>query len=757
MVGRKFRHGTAYAAGRPTLLQAESGPLVGDRIKDLQTNLGLLRAMVANDGPASASYAYLKALIQDAAEVITAMTRAEDLDTPGTSLHAVADYLDLTAVPVEAAATHWAQSHAVPTHVADYLAEVSARLFEPMISASSTMASVRGSYNIAPLYLYRLVHGFDAERKHTPMDIAAKGIASECATRSMHRPNFRWLIEWHEAELAALDETMSDLNEDLCERLGCTEDVLHFCLRDDRAIFTALGKPSLGQKDWDCSVLINPNLSAEDWYSAFAAVNDTVLGFLDRARFTYSELINRNAASLSEAVEEFGGAEPSPDLEDLRYYARLALLAEHCADIVQTPAPKKSGKIVNLYDYPRSTAMRNQIHGELIDIAIPKRDTVGLFEQWVSLAIIKRKGVSGRLLPVPSLPSLLGELVGLARECLDAAMAGKTLASRLEKLSHVISTDDPDLVAMLKRKSVDVMAIWPRTARALDADGQEPSGRLAAWMLADLAASLRVSAARTDGNQTRDTDMARALETLFNAAAGDSYWEAMSPHLPGELQHRCRELLATLRSVHHLAHCTLDENLQFTSVIGGPDRASGSLWPLLNNALLSAMSQNGLQPGVGYRLTGGLAARLHNLQAGRSQAADPVGEVEVIIAPQAGELVPMLKCLAADLSRSLSPHGLLAEVSNREGSPCVDVRGEVLLDGNVDSWRDVTLMSLRPPATKGENAARVEVVQGWPAASVEDLLRLYISRAAACADYSFRQEYRALVDRLRYWVDETSV
>ncbi|APG95413.1 hypothetical protein SAMCFNEI73_pC1709 (plasmid) [Sinorhizobium americanum] len=213
----------------PSLLQPNTEPLADNRIKDLKAQFDLVEIIAEKN--ASEASAELKALIQAAAEIIVYVTSGEELEFAGENIQAAATYLQLFEVPAENAAEAWATSHADPDKIGDYIAEVDKKLIQPLLSNDNAVASARSLYNIAPFYLFRLMHRFIGGDQAAPMDLDSKGVASGAATKAMHPPQWDWLIEWHETQIVLLKDRLSHLNTSLKASFKTNEDVIRFFLK----------------------------------------------------------------------------------------------------------------------------------------------------------------------------------------------------------------------------------------------------------------------------------------------------------------------------------------------------------------------------------------------------------------------------------------------------------------------------------------------------------------------------------------------
>ncbi|HEX9859008.1 MAG TPA: hypothetical protein VGA75_11690, partial [Paracoccaceae bacterium] len=251
----------------PPLLMPDAPPLIEERAKDLAARLTLVEAMLAEN--VAGVLDELAGLVADAAELIALMTDANELPHAGQGLQDAAAYLGMFAEPAGQAAATWARQNGDAARVADYLAEVTDELVTPLLAPANAAASPRSLFNIAPFYLYRLMHRFVGGDQAAPMDLASKGTASGAATAAMHRRDWPWLTAWHEERVVELQTALQALDGQLRGIFGLNEEVIRFHLKGGRAMFTALGTPDLGSNDWDTGVLINPGLTPDQWYDAF--------------------------------------------------------------------------------------------------------------------------------------------------------------------------------------------------------------------------------------------------------------------------------------------------------------------------------------------------------------------------------------------------------------------------------------------------------------------------------------------------------
>ncbi|WP_037382768.1 hypothetical protein [Sinorhizobium americanum] len=729
----------------PSLLQPDTEPLADNRIKDLNAQFDLV-ATIAK-GNASEALAELKPLIQAAAEIIAYVTNAQDLEFAGENIQAAATYLQLFEVPAENAAEAWATSHADPDKIGDYIAEVDKKLIQPLLSNDNAVASARSLYNIAPFYLFRLMHRFIGGDQAAPMDLDLKGVASGAATKAMHPPQWDWLIEWHETQIVLLKDRLSHLNTSLKASFETNEDVIRFFLKGGRAMFTALGDARKGENDWDTGILLNPNLSPEDWYSAYAAVNDTVSIFLDQARYGYTALLNRHKADLQPPSAL---SRQSVGPVELRYYSRLALQAEQDAERTRQgsgrlrPLASGTGQPAEiLAGRPRTRPVG--VNGELIDVGLSKRNTVELMEHWLDVKIVEKEGVVSDGIPVPQLPYFVDDFSTIIREALATNTADRKLAKRLVRLKLVLESDDDTIVKAVKAASDALMAALPDSANAFGAGLATSTERLATWVLAGLIQSIPDLWLRQQWQESLDSYIAAQAPTLLAREKVAGIWQQVVTAINPADQVDCQTILAIQYAISTLSRRVVEDGVTVAQAIGGPDLSAVPLWKAVETAIGAVVALNSdTRSGMFY--IAGLAGRMQTMHADLSandlMSECPDGGVEIFYRPNQVQPAWAFRGLQQRLVSVLTGQPLTAELVSSTKGTAVVVKGTNPINNlAVSNPSPILITILQEPASRA--CKTIDFVNGWPIASTRDLVRLFLARAADSHDFDLRQARKA--------------
>lgn len=295
-------------------------------------------------------------------------------------------------------------------------------------SAVSGYASIQNMHIIAPFYLFRMLVRFriDSADKISSKDRA--GISGQLTGFLNNNPNDsrRWLFDY-------LSSCIKDLDVELKK---ISTDNLIFFLKGGRAL-KFLEKDRLnGENDWDTQVVINPELPVDQWYDLFRQVHNVVLLRLKAYKLGFFMLMNANreafTASITSALNEL-----NPLDNDAR---------------------------------PRTQAM--SCKAELIDIGIPRYDTVECHEQWHMMHgnIKVEEGV-----PIPDFIYYINEYVLMIREAYaDKSISITKTPKRVRRLYGIVTLDGMEDTVDSERAGIPFRSL-PKTLPAIDA--QNPAAK----------------------------------------------------------------------------------------------------------------------------------------------------------------------------------------------------------------------------------------------------------------------------------------
>ena len=271
-------------------------------------------------------------------------------------------------------------------------------------------ASVQAFYIIEPFYLSRLLVRYRVRSRHQLTDDQVAN-ASGALTATLNRQ--QWLTDW-------LAHAMIDL-----ERVVLHPDVqpnVRFFLKGGRALAYLFGRPQDGANDWDSQVLINPDLPADEWYAVYRKVSNRLLVALMRKKAEFYSLLNANAAPLINLplpvgvpVDPFDDAAPDP------------------GTIPETPEEDRD-------EDDEETPFSRSCKAELIDVGMPRRDTIECREQWVQLAQDIIRPTEG--MPIPGYAYYIDEYLTMVREFFAGEPRAQAKAhKRIERLAELLARD----------------------------------------------------------------------------------------------------------------------------------------------------------------------------------------------------------------------------------------------------------------------------------------------------------------------------
>ncbi|MBS0348183.1 MAG: hypothetical protein JSR69_17190 [Proteobacteria bacterium] len=215
------------------------------------------------------------------------------------------------------------------------------------------LAAVKMNHLIDSFYLFRLLIQYRLESP-AEIDDALRAELSGNLTKLLHngdRTKMGWLSAWLTEKIADLGRTIERLNRQGKRRVI-------FFLKGGRALNYFLGTPEKGENDWDTQVVINPYLSAEEWYQCFAEVHDVLLAKLRAFKVEFTALVEANSAAFADYLKTKAGPGMADDEEeDENEIGDAQSLGEHA-----------------------------NCKAELIDIGIPRRDSASALEEWTHLS-----------------------------------------------------------------------------------------------------------------------------------------------------------------------------------------------------------------------------------------------------------------------------------------------------------------------------------------------------------------------------------
>jgi hypothetical protein len=351
--------------------------------------------------------------------------------------------LDLIKTELDSAAGDTTNLIQVGRNLEDVAAKLEKRLL--------ALCSIANFHVIDTFYLWRLMVKYRLLTKKALFSKEQSDISGE-VTDLLHNggPNraTAFITQW-------LTRKLVELNQKLVALDGAN---LFFYLKGGRALQYMMGTPEKGENDFDTGVIINPNLPPGTWYELFGKVHDLCLRHLRQCKYEFIKLMEDNADGFSTYVgtlvpQPANAADPDDGADDADKEAK------RFADLLQQlepPAERTSGK------------------AELIDIGMPRRDTLEVWETW-HLKPAALTGNDGMVYPGPLY--YIGEYVMMIREAFQpGSRAAKKTPKRLKRLSDLLKTDKTDaavakemehMPAQLLSKSVAATAKFGNAAKAV--------------------------------------------------------------------------------------------------------------------------------------------------------------------------------------------------------------------------------------------------------------------------------------------------
>jgi len=302
----------------------------------------------------------------------------------------------------------------------------------PRPSDEEHWAAVRMNHLIETFYLFRLLVRYEVTAAG-PIEDALRVDLSGALTKLLHngdRARMGWLSEWLTAKVADLGTRIDALNS-----AGGRKAI--FFLKGGRALNYYLGTPEKGENDWDTQVVIDPSLPAEEWYTAFTQVHDTLLAALEEYNEEFAGLVETNVAAFDDYLQSIEGPAPVED--------------EEADDNEVSDVESRHG--------------RASCKAELIDIGLPRRDTPSALEEWNHLspdgAILSSAGVN-----FPHRPYYVNEYLMMVRDAFLPEADVHKAPKRVARFSLLLQTPDDADGSLDERRRLQAL---PQTVAAINA------------------------------------------------------------------------------------------------------------------------------------------------------------------------------------------------------------------------------------------------------------------------------------------------
>jgi hypothetical protein len=278
------------------------------------------------------------------------------------------------------------------------------------------VASVQMFHVIEGFYLFRLLvrYRIDAAEVVTPDDIArTSGELTKLLTNKQP-----WLSAWLRDKIIALSDLVKSV-----DRTGNTL----FFLKGGRAIKYLEGQPDAGENDWDTQIVINPYLPPAVWYELFLRINNAVLLALESYKMELYVLLHHYAPTFKRSLDATLAALPAQAPPD-----QAGDDAPDPMEAPEIPAEEVIGAAA-------PAAHRANCKSELIDIGLPRYDTIEAREQWDQLRgdilVYPADGM-----PYPGYLYYINEYVMLVREAFTGESPSQAKApKRIGRLYEILT------------------------------------------------------------------------------------------------------------------------------------------------------------------------------------------------------------------------------------------------------------------------------------------------------------------------------
>jgi hypothetical protein len=370
-----------------------------------------------------------------------------------------------------------------------------------LTEATKGLGSVQMFYVIEAFYLFRLLVRYRIESQR-PLSDEAIAEASGALTGLMTNGH-PWLSDWLRDKIVALSRRIAEVDP--------SQNTLFF-LKGGRALRYLEGQPQLGENDWDTQIVINPELPPAEWYRLFQRVSNEVLLALKEFNAELYMLLHGHAAQFRQELANLPPPAPRqpevvvepPDREQLLDAVWDRIELADLADRQDVDNP------------PDQIPNRNKANckAELIDIGLPRYDTIEALEQWRHLrGNIK---LAPDMVPYPGELYYISEYLMMIRE----VFAGKShslrkAGKRIERLYAMLNLPGVDQL-ISATYGADVQARLPRSYAQVVQVADVQSRRALLVMLADFIAAYGLD--KDDGYPSANgpiVGFAEAFDTLL--------------------------------------------------------------------------------------------------------------------------------------------------------------------------------------------------------------------------------------------------
>ncbi len=621
------------------------------------------------------------------------------------------------------------------------------------------LARIQMSYIIEPFYLFRFLVNFRLTSNKEILADEQKKVSGQL-TGLLNHTNFDWLGKWLEQKIVELNTELLKINNDDKEKV-------HFYLKGGRALKYLEGKPQDGTNDWDTSILINPELPAEEWYKTFAEVHNIVLRKLKDFKLEFFMLLHKHAESELPKEEEYHESDDSDNMSAT--YSEVEDDKKNLDFDFEEVVVEEDGS--GTRDAEESELLPKyavNVKAELIDIGIPRRDTVEAFEQWLHTKIITKNGLdSNNQVPIPNYLYYISEYIMILREALDpneTSPLGK-LPKRIRRIYGLLSPEDSAQVIdqVIGKKKDQLNRVLPESLQVVNQE-QSPFKRLLVVILEQFvkAYSLRIGSDSKPITKVFDKLFSTKSDKKDDIKYTEDLQEAIDNAEPKLKDNE--KLLFRWIAVAREVSSEFEEHFKCRAKFFGFGTRSLDLEGKRKQKLINLVrtlykspqlfsDQEELQ--VQFAVTGSYAAYLYadynKLADNLKEQLDPVNTIEIKFFFASGDSKPDPK-VAIDLVKNIMLKAL-AEYSKG------DHISKLLFNLTEDDQNKITLIywdeyqeeenspfKYKPLLVEislvvTDQSQKLEFIWGFPVISLRDLIREYNRKAAEAEEFAATRRF----------------
>lgn len=330
-------------------------------------------------------------------------------------------------------------------------------------------ATVTNNQTIPSFILLRLLVGYRLDLSQ-PDDRLYISVVSAQLTALLHGQQ-KWLFNLMQNAIADIAGALAPFDGRVC-----------FFLKGGRGLNYLLGDSSKGENDWDTQILLNPELSVEDWWGLYGAVASALNNCLLRSSFVFSANLMANAPTLIASVKSVGdNVAKSPAIADQTIESIFMVAWQYGIDD-QSFAEDRNLAMALAWQETLNPPSGN-CKAELIDVGLPRYYSIELLEQWTHTQ--PSLDVSAEGIPYPTAEYFIDELIAMIRE--NDAGVSPSPAKRTKRLNRLLSLLSPQVTGfnafLSHEQELAVDSKLDATNRIISGIANEQIRALAAIML----------------------------------------------------------------------------------------------------------------------------------------------------------------------------------------------------------------------------------------------------------------------------------